>query len=58
VERRHWAKGLFLGDDHVGRHIGQNVGSKKLLPFAARLPPLTIFAPFFMAAAMCASPSS
>src|SRR6516164_6334681 len=23
VERRDWAKGLLLGDDHVGRHIGQ-----------------------------------
>src|SRR5689334_1396011 len=23
VERRHWAKGLFLGDEYVGRHIGQ-----------------------------------
>jgi hypothetical protein len=24
VERRHRAEGLLLGDDHVGRHIGQH----------------------------------
>jgi hypothetical protein len=31
------------------------VGSKKLPPWAARLPPVTILAPFLTASAMCAS---
>src|SRR6516162_10368735 len=39
VERRHGPKGLFLGDDHVGRHIGQNrrleEGAAECRPLAA-----------------------
>ena len=42
-------EGLLLENE------GKPVGSKRLPPCAARLPPVTTLAPFFKASAMCAS---
>jgi hypothetical protein len=55
VERGDRAKSLLLGDDHVGRHIGQNGRLEKAAPLGGALAAGTTLAPFLTASAMCAS---
>ena len=55
VERGDGAKGLLLGDNHVGRHIGQYGRLEKAATLGRTLTPVTILAPFLTASAICAS---
>src|SRR6516164_9952862 len=46
VERRHRSKGLLLGDDHVGRHIGQYRRLEKAAALSGALAAEDHLAPF------------